>query len=117
MPRPGAQGLTLHCMTGARDWTYEEVCRVDALRGDAAALGGAVTVALCGHWEHDGPCRWEHRTTSRPHPEEAGSWLATVQFDASSSEEQQVRDLVRTALGTGSLVGPDGRTTTWQLTP
>ncbi len=24
--------------------------------GDAAAPGAAVTVALCGHWEHDGPC-------------------------------------------------------------
>jgi hypothetical protein len=27
---------------------------------DARAPGGAVTVALCGHWEHDGPCRWPH---------------------------------------------------------
>jgi hypothetical protein len=21
-----------------------------------------VTVALCGHWEHDGPCRWPHNS-------------------------------------------------------
>jgi hypothetical protein len=27
---------------------------------DPRAPGGAVTVALCGHWEHDGPCRWPH---------------------------------------------------------
>jgi len=27
---------------------------------DAAAAGAAVTVALCGHWEHEGPCRWPH---------------------------------------------------------
>ena len=27
---------------------------------DRRAPGGAVTVALCGHWEHDGPCRWPH---------------------------------------------------------
>jgi hypothetical protein len=27
---------------------------------DARAPGGAITVALCGHWEHDGPCRWPH---------------------------------------------------------
>jgi len=25
---------------------------------DPAAVGAAVTVELCGHWEHEGPCRW-----------------------------------------------------------
>ena len=29
---------------------------------DPRAPGGAVTVALCGHWEHDGPCRWPHNS-------------------------------------------------------
>jgi hypothetical protein len=110
-------------MSRPREWTFEEVCRVVALRGDAAALGGAVTaalggavtVALCGHWEHDGPCRWEHHTSTRPHPEEPRSWVATVRFDSPASEEQQVRELVRTALAAGSLTGPDGESTTWQL--
>jgi hypothetical protein len=27
---------------------------------DSRAPGGAVTTALCGHWEHNGPCRWPH---------------------------------------------------------
>jgi len=27
---------------------------------DTRAPGGAVTLALCGAWEHDGPCRWPH---------------------------------------------------------
>ncbi len=27
---------------------------------DPAAVGAAVTTALCGHWDHDGPCRWPH---------------------------------------------------------
>ena len=27
---------------------------------DPRAPGGAVTTALCGHWEHEGPCRWPH---------------------------------------------------------
>ena len=22
-----------------------------------------MTVALCGHWEHEGPCRWPHNTS------------------------------------------------------
>jgi hypothetical protein len=29
---------------------------------DPAAVGAAVTVELCGHWEHDGPCRWPHNS-------------------------------------------------------
>jgi len=27
---------------------------------DPAAVGAAVTTELCGHWEHEGPCRWPH---------------------------------------------------------
>jgi hypothetical protein len=27
---------------------------------DPRAPGAAVTVALCGHWEHEGACRWPH---------------------------------------------------------
>jgi hypothetical protein len=29
---------------------------------DRRAPGAAVTVALCGHWEHDGACRWPHNS-------------------------------------------------------
>jgi hypothetical protein len=29
---------------------------------DARAPGGEVTRELCGHWEHDGPCRWPHNS-------------------------------------------------------
>ena len=29
---------------------------------DPRAVGGEVTVALCGHWDHDGPCRWPHNS-------------------------------------------------------
>lgn len=86
-----------------------------ALRGDVNALGGAVTTALCGHWEHDGPCRWPHHTTSTRAGDEVV--VATVRFDAEQPEEQQVRALIREALAGGSLVGPDGTTTTWRLAP
>jgi hypothetical protein len=101
-------------MAPERDRTFEEVCRVVALRGDVAALGGAVTVALCGHWEHDGPCRWPHHTTSETTGDDI---VATVRFDAPPSEEQHVRRLIREALAVGSLVGPDSTTTTWRLAP
>ncbi|WP_457252507.1 hypothetical protein [Pedococcus sp. P5_B7] len=97
----------------SRTWAHTEVCRVDALAGDPAALGGAVTVALCGHWEHEGPCRWEHVT--RPEVD-GGAVVVTVCFDADPEDEQEVRELIRSALAAGSLVGPDGRTTTWTPT-
>jgi hypothetical protein len=31
---------------------------------DTRAPGGAITVALCGHWDHEPPCRW--RRSVRP---------------------------------------------------
>jgi hypothetical protein len=35
-----------------------------ALAGDLdpAAVGAAVTAELCGHWEHEGACRWPHNS-------------------------------------------------------
>ena len=84
------------------------------LDGDPAALGGAVTTALCGHWEHDGPCRRPHFTSPAP---DGDAVVVTVYFDAPAEEEQEVRALIRNALATGSLVGPDGTATTWHLTP
>ena len=36
---------------------------------DPASPGAEVTVALCGHWGHEGRCRWPHNTridTSSP---------------------------------------------------
>jgi hypothetical protein len=29
---------------------------------DPRAPGGAVTVGLCGQWDHEGPCRWPHHS-------------------------------------------------------
>ena len=84
------------------------------LAGDPAALGGAVTVAICGHWEHEGPCRWEHRTDT---VDDGDGLVARVRFDAAPEDEQRVRELIRSALAAGSLVGPDGTTTTWALEP
>jgi hypothetical protein len=99
----------------SRSWDHTEACRVVALVGEPAALGGAVTTALCGHWEHDGPCRWPHFTGPEVEPD--GSVTVTVHFDATPRDEEQVRGLIRSALAAGSLVGPDGTTTTWQLAP
>lgn len=85
--------------------------RLDA-GGDTRAPGGAVTVALCGVWEHDGDCRWPHRTDVVTR---GGALIVDVRVTCAASDEGDVRALVLGALAAGVLVGPDGRRTTWEL--
>lgn len=58
---------------------------------DPRAIGGAVTVALCGHWDHEGPCRWPHNN------EIAGRRFRTL-FVCEADEEPHVRGLIISAL-------------------
>jgi pyrimidine deaminase RibD-like protein len=58
---------------------------------DPAAVGATVTVALCGHWDHDGPCRWPH------HNQIDGVQFRTV-FIATPEDEPEVRRRIRAAL-------------------
>jgi hypothetical protein len=58
---------------------------------DPAAVGAMVTVALCGHWEHDGPCRWPHNNQID------GRQFRTI-FIASAEDELEVRRRIRAAL-------------------
>jgi len=64
-----------------------------------------VTVALCGHWEHEGACRWPHRTSISAR---AGQSLQVrVVFVADDGEEPAVRGQIRDALDEGRLAsGP-----------
>ena len=80
---------------------------------DSRAPGGAVTVALCGHWDHEGECRWPHLSTI----EESNDGLhhLTVQFNALDEELDEVESKIQAALASGHLVGPDGRETTWKI--
>src|SRR5882757_3124482 len=65
---------------------------------DAAAPGGAVTLALCGSWDHAGACRWPHETTAA-WDERRGR--VRVVFAADAEEENQVRALIDQALAGG----------------
>lgn len=66
---------------------------VDLAAGvDPRAVGAAVTVALCGHWEHDGPCRW-------PHNNEIAGGLFRTLFVCDVQDLDEVRSRIRTALG------------------
>jgi hypothetical protein len=66
---------------------------------DPAAVGAAVTTELCGHVEHDGPCRWPHNSAidaaHRP------ARFRTL-FVAGEDEARQVRDRIERALRDGS---------------
>ena len=62
---------------------------------DMRAPGGAVTTGLCGHWDHDGPCRWPHHNDL-----DAGvapSLLRTV-FVCDDADETEVRTRIDAAL-------------------
>ena len=62
---------------------------------DPAAVGAAVTTELCGHWEHDGPCRWPHNNAIRAGA--AGHGLRVV-FVASDGEVAHVHACIASAL-------------------
>jgi hypothetical protein len=68
---------------------------------DPAAVGAAITTALCGHWEHDPPCPLApHHTVTV----ESGSDLRVrTVFVADPGRERDVRRLIRRALATGHL--------------
>jgi hypothetical protein len=62
---------------------------------DPDALGGAVTEALCGRSDHEGPCRWPHNNAVASG---AGSTQIRIVFIAHESDEAEVRGRIETAL-------------------
>jgi hypothetical protein len=83
------------------------------LDGDQRVPGGAITVALCGSWEHPPPCPVApHATTA----ERAGSAVRLrVLFAADPQDERWVRRVIDEVLERGEGVDPDGARTTWRL--
>jgi hypothetical protein len=78
---------------------------------DPAAPGGAVTLELCGSWDHSGPCRWPHETSA---DWEGRRGRVRVVFLAADEDERQVRALITRALANGTCVGPDGKLSQWE---
>jgi hypothetical protein len=80
---------------------------------DVAAAGAAVTVALCGHWEHQPPCPLApHHTVAEWVGDEV---RVRTLFAVEPELESDVRARIDGALAGGRLVGPDGAVTTWRL--
>ena len=62
---------------------------------DPAAVGAAVTVELCGHWQHAGSCRWPHNSAIETQRDRAR--FRTL-FVADEPEAALVRERIETAL-------------------
>ena len=77
------------------------------------ALGGAITRALCGGWDHPPPCPLApHRVSST----RVGVTIAVrVVFATEPAHEQRVRALIAEALAAGQLTVPDGGVAHWEL--
>lgn len=84
-----------------------------APEADLAAPGAAITVALCGHWQHEPPCPLaaHHTNASRVGDE---VHLRTL-FAAEPEDEREVRERIARSLADGQLAGPNGKATSWAL--
>jgi len=80
---------------------------------DMRAPGAAITVALCGHWDHEPPCPLAPHATDA---QRSGDQVRLrVLFAAEPEAEAEVRRRIETALSQAVQTGPDGVTTRWQL--
>ena len=80
---------------------------------DARAPGGAITVALCGSWEHPPPCPLAPHHTAA---ERAGDVVELrVLFAAEPDDEPEVRRRIADALAAGEVVTPSGDVARWRV--
>jgi hypothetical protein len=82
--------------------------------GDIRAPGGAITVALCGHWDHEPPCPLAPHHTDASLGDD-GTVSIRVLFAAEPHDEGRVRELITQALSSARLTSPDGRVTRWMV--
>lgn len=93
-------------------FAHDAVLTMDA-QGDDRAPGGAITVALCGSWEHEPPCPLTpHHTRTHRSGREVTLRLL---FAARPDDEDRVRALVDEALARGWGDDPGGVRSTWQV--
>ena len=79
---------------------------------DLGAPGAAITVAVCGHWEHEPPCPLAPHHTAA---ERVGDVVRLrVLFAAEAGDEPEVRRRIDDALAQSELETPDG-SARWRL--
>jgi hypothetical protein len=79
-------------MRGA--FVYEAELKLDE-GSDPSAVGAAVTTGLCGHWEHEGPCRWPHNNEIR---RSGDAFTFRTLFVAAADDEPEVHARIAAAL-------------------
>jgi len=80
---------------------------------DTRAPGAAVTLALCGAFQHDPPCPLAAHHTAAERDE--SQVRLRILFATDAALELEVRGRIDRALSAGELRGPDGTTTRWDL--
>ena len=78
---------------------------------DLTGPGGAVTLALCGAFDHPPPCPFAPHHTRAERC--AGGVAVRVLFATDASREAEVRARIDRALAAGSSEAPDGSWTYW----
>ncbi len=92
---------------------YAHEATVELAKGaDPRAVGGAITVALCGTWDHEPPCRWPHHTEIAA----VGDRHAVrTSFTVEPADETLVRQRIVAALESGHQAGPDDHVSRWTV--
>lgn len=81
--------------------------------GDPRAIGGAVTLALCGAFEHPGACPIApHHTSLERHD---GGIRTRIVAACEGDQREAVLRMVTAALDTGCVIDPDGAEQRWTL--
>jgi hypothetical protein len=81
---------------------------------DLSGPGGAVTLALCGSFDHPPPCPLAPHATRSDRRDVAVA--VRVLFAAEPADEAVVRERIDAALAAGFCDGPDGTRTSWTFT-
>ena len=79
---------------------------------DPDAIGAAVTVARCGHWEHDPPCPLAPHATRAER--NGGQVRVRTLFATEPNLEMEVRRRIDDALADGTQQAPTGETSSWE---
>lgn len=82
---------------------------------DERAPGAAVTVALCGHWEHDPPCPLAPHHVRADRAGDSRELRVRILFAAEPGDEAEVRRRIDLALA-GQWPLPGDLTAAWQVT-
>jgi hypothetical protein len=98
--------------TGRAAFAHDAVVVVEP-GADLAALGGAVTLALCGAVAHPPPCPVApHHTRA---DRDGGTVTVRVLFAVEPADEEAVRSRIDRALASGYCDGPGGVRTRWTV--